>query len=104
MNVYVKSPTVDGSKTRDDFLQIIKENHVALMVWEKEDRRGEMFDKMTCGDIVIIAHGANRNKKCFYAGVVDNKEVEINGVKQVKHLSNFIDLTNTTIPFSKDCS
>ena len=105
MNVFVVSPSVDGPNTQEQFLPIIEQYHVVLMGWNKEHQLGNMFYSMQCGDLVIIAHGANWQKKCFFAGIIDAKKVETNiQVEQVKHLSNFISLSNTNIPFSPDCS
>lgn len=104
MNYYVISPNVykDGIKK---YLIEMNDRHIAIMGWSKGDsKQGDMFAKMKINDRVIIAHGANRNKRVYYAGIVAShpKPYRDNNESQYVELYNFKDISSFKIPFTED--
>ena len=102
MNYYVISPNVykDGI---DYYLEEMKDRHIAIIGWGKSDNKfGNMFAQMKIDDRVIIAHGANRNKRTYYAGIVASESKPYNnGESQYVELYNFKDISSYKIPFSE---
>ena len=104
MNYYVISPNVykDGIEY---YLSEMKDRHIAIMGWSKGDsKQGNMFAKMEINDRVIIAHGANRNKRVYYAGIVASPSEPYlpNGESQYVELYNFKEISSYKIPFTED--
>ena len=105
MNTYVVGSNVDG-KSHNEYLNIMLKYHVALVFYKGKIKNS--FDKIQQGDLVIIAHGNNKNKKCFYAGyakhnnqgafVVDNFKLADGHIQ----LDNFVTLINHSIPFNEE--
>ena len=105
MNYYVISPNVykDGI---DYYLSEMKDRHIAIMGWSKGDsRQGDLFAKMQINDRVIIAHGANRNKRVYYAGIIASESKiykKSSGESQYVELYNFKEISSYKIPFTED--
>jgi len=102
MNYYVISPNVykDGI---DYYLKEMEDRHIAIIGWGKSKNKfGNMFAQMKIDDRVIIAHGANRNKRTYYAGIVASESKPYNnGESQYVELYNFKDIRSCKIPFSE---
>ena len=103
MNYYVISPNVykDGI---DDYLLEMRDRHIAIMGWSKGDsKQGNIFAKMAINDRVIIAHGANRNKRVYYTGIVasPSEPYLANGESQYVELYNFKEISSYKIPFTE---
>jgi hypothetical protein len=104
MNYYVISPNVykDGIER---YLSEMKDRHIAIMGWSKGDsKQGNMFARMLKNDRVIIAHGANRNKRVYYAGIVatEAQSYTSDGESQFVELYNFKDISSYKIPFTEE--
>ena len=105
MNTYVVGSNVDG-KSHNEYLDIMSKYHVALVFYKGKIKNS--FDKIQQGDLVIIAHGNNKNKKCFYAGYAkhDNQGAfVVNDFKLADghiQLDNFVTLINHSIPFNEE--
>jgi hypothetical protein len=104
MTYYVISPNVfnDGNIAR--YLDEMKDRHIAIMGCGKDDsKKGDLFAKMKIGDRVVIAHGANRNKKVYYAGIVASKakSYKSDGKSQYVELYNFKDISLYRISFTE---
>ena len=103
MNYYVVSPNVykDGINS---YLAEMKDRHIAIMGWSKGDsRQGNLFAQIKINDRVIIAHGANRNKRVFFVGIVASPPMSYlqNGESQYVELYNFKDIQSYKIPFTE---
>lgn len=103
MNYFVISPNVykDGI---DTYLTEMKDRHIAIMGWSKGDsKQGDLFAQMEINDRVIIAHGANRNKRVYFAGIVASppKPYLQDGESQYVELYNFKDIQSYKIPFTE---
>jgi hypothetical protein len=103
MNYYVISPNVykDGIF---EYLKEMEDRHIAIMGWgKKQSRQGTLFSKMQINDRVIIAHGANRNKRVYFAGIVaSEKSMSYNGESQYVELYNFKDIRSYKILFTEN--
>ncbi len=81
MRFWVVSPSVMGSKTANEWLEVIRKNYCAYMGWgpkENDKRRGYDFHHtVSQGDIILIARGANWNKELYFAGIVDSAAMEM---------------------------
>lgn len=104
MNYYVISPNVYKNGI-DYYLSEMEDRHIAIMGWSKGDsNQGNSFAQMAINDRVIIAHGVNRNKRVYYAGIVasSSKPYKQNGESQYVELYNFKDIRSYKIPFTED--
>ena len=72
MNFWVVSPNVrSNSGEIDTWLRCIKEHQVVFMGWGEDDKLGKVFiDRVKPGDVILVAQGANRQKRLFLCGVV----------------------------------
>ena len=69
MNTFIVGSNVDGSTGQNDYyLNIINKHHVALVYYNLSGTIEREFNKIQQGDLIIIAYGSNKNKRCFYAG------------------------------------
>lgn len=103
MKYYVVSPNVykDGI---DKYLSEMKDRHIAIMGWSKGDSKfGDMFARLKINDRIIIAHGANKNKRVYYVGIVASLPLPYNtyGESQYVELYKFKDIRSFKIPFSE---
>ncbi len=111
MNYYVISPNVWNDPSMEDFfLEIMLNESIVLMGWDKESSGGIAFYNMELGDRILIAQGANRNKTCFYIGqiasesqsypfVCEGKNLKVN---QYRKLDKFKDVRNLHFTFTSD--
>ncbi len=111
MRYWVVSPMAWGMDTTDEklaeFLKIIEEKKIALVNWKKgESASGKRFSKeVEIGDLIIIAKGSNKKKKCYYAGIVDSNSRKYENVaEQCRSLTNFVNIKSINIPFSEKCT
>lgn len=103
MNYYVISPNVYNNG-EDYYLSDMKDRHIAIMGYSKGDGKfANMFSQMEINDRVIIARGANRNKRVHYAGIVASSSMpyQNNGESQYVELYNFKEISLYKIPFTE---
>lgn len=103
MNYYVISPNVYNNG-EDYYLSDMKDRHIAIMGYSKGDGKyANMFSQMEINDRVIIARGANRNKRIHYAGIVASSSMpyQPNGESQYVELYNFKEINLYKIPFTE---
>ena len=100
MNTFIVGSNVDGGTGHNDYyLKIIGEHHVALVYYNKSGSIEREFNKIQQGDLIIVAYGSNKNKRCFYAGYAQssNKGVFVlNGEKLASghiYLNDFTSLS-----------
>lgn len=103
MNYFVLSPNVykDGiEKYRTE----MEDRHIAIMGWSKgESTQGNTFSNLKINDRIILAHGANRNKRVFFAGIVASEpKPYLNGESQYVDLYKFTNLEDYHIPFTEN--
>ncbi len=71
MNCWVISPNVlnDKSEPVEDFIELMSKNHVALIGWGEDNELGYKFKNVIkINDLIIIAQGANFQKRNFLLG------------------------------------
>lgn len=98
MNFWVVSPNVrSNSGEVDAWLKCIKEHQVAFMGWGEDDKLGNVFiNRVKPGDIILVAQGANWQKRLFLCGVVKSEAIygQVPGApgdayyRQLKHVVN----------------
>lgn len=75
-NYWIVSPNVHNDATENRWKEIISERKNAYIGFGPEDSTGVAFNKqIEIGDIIIIAQGANRNKRSYLCGIVDSNAV-----------------------------
>jgi MoxR-like ATPase len=74
MEFYVVSPNASNNGSEQPIWEnIIVEESVALMGWGPQDKFGKIFSAdVHNGDFILIAQGANQNKKVLMGGVVSS--------------------------------
>ncbi len=107
MEYYVISPNVENKGAEvENYLDTIYRDHVALMGWSADTDKGKMFAGIRKGDRIVIARGANYNKRVYAVGVADS-ECDASGWPLEIHLSPFIQgegRLSEAIPFSTGCA
>lgn len=79
MNYYVISPNVSGDGNNQEvFLREMFQKHIVLMGWGTDDQFGKTFKDMVEGDVIIVAQGANRQKRQFFIGEISSKSAPFN--------------------------
>ena len=71
INCWVISPNVLKPKVErvEDFIGLISKNHVVLIGWREDNNRGYKFkNDIKINDLIIIAQGANFQKRNFLLG------------------------------------
>ncbi|TKZ35310.1 AAA family ATPase [Brachyspira catarrhinii] len=114
MNCWVISPNVlnDKSEPVEDFIELMSKNHVALIGWGEDNELGYKFKNVIKrNDLIIIAQGANFQKRNFFAGLVNSeaykykyKGNENNYTLQAINLKNFIDIKDKSISWNNNCA
>lgn len=114
MNCWVISPNVLNDKLEpvEDFIELMSKNHVALIGWGEDNELGYKFKNVIkINDLIIIAQGANRQKRNFFAGLVNSeaykykyKGNENNYTLQAINLKNFIDIRDKNISWNINCT
>ena len=109
MNFFVVSPNVYNNGDIKSYLAEMKERHIVIMGWNKNDGNplSNMFvNTVKIGDCVIIAQGANWQKQVYYAGVVSSNVIPYteSGESMYRELSHFVELSKEIIPFNDKCA
>lgn len=114
MNCWVISPNVlnDKSEPVEDFIELMSKNHVALIGWGEDNELGYKFKNVIkINDLIIIAQGANLQKRNFFAGLVNSeaykykyKGNEGNYTLQAINLKNFIKIRDKNISWNNNCA
>ena len=76
MNCWVISPNVLNKPYEpvEDFIKLIDKEHIALIGWNENESLGYNFkNTIELNDLIIIAQGANRQKRNFFAGLVNSE-------------------------------
>jgi 5-methylcytosine-specific restriction enzyme B len=72
-NYWVLSPNVHNNASEQRWKEIIVERKNAYIGFSPEDSKGvTFFHEIKKGDIILIAQGANRNKRCYLCGIVNS--------------------------------
>ena len=103
MNYYVVSPNVYKTGI-EKYLLEMKDRHIVIMGYSIGDSKfANMFAHIEINDRIIIAHGPNRNKRVYYAGIVasPSKTYTREGESQYVELYNFKDIRSFKIPFTE---
>lgn len=110
MNYYVVSPNVYNDGNIDFYLNEMRDRQIVIMGYSKEDKNKwvNMFkNTMKIGDCVIVARGANYQKKVFFAGIITSEALVYNPVtkesmyREIDYLTN---LKEEDTPFNTDCA
>lgn len=114
MNCWVISPNVLNNPYEpvEDFIKLIEKEHIALIGWHENEHLGYNFkNTIELNDLIIIAQGANRQKRNFFAGLVNSeaykykyKGNEDNYTLQAINLKNFIDIKDKNISWNINCA
>lgn len=114
MNCWVISPNVLNNPYEpvEDFIKLIEKEHIALIGWRENERLGYNFkNTIELNDLIIIAQGANRQKRNFFAGLVNSEAYKYkykgnknNYTLQAINLKNFIDIRDKNISWNINCT
>lgn len=108
VNYYVVSPNAWNDGNCTEYLNYMKQRHVVFMGWDANNKYGRIFANMQIGDRVIVAQGANWQKRSFFAGIVDSKPTGDNesgyDFTQYCELRSFVELEEDELPFSTECT
>ena len=110
MNYYVVSPNVYNDGNIDFYLNEMLDRQIVIMGYSKEDKNKwvNMFkNAMKIGDCVIVARGANYQKKVFFAGIISSEALVYNPVTKesmYREIDYLTDLKEEDIPFNTDCA
>jgi len=78
---WIISPNVNNDTTEQRWKEIIAERRNAYIGFGPDDSTGVTFhNQIKEGDVIIIAQGANRNKRSYLAGIVNSPA--ISGVEE----------------------
>ncbi len=80
MRFLVVSPNLKDWKNKSNiskWLEAIGKNHCVYMGYKPEDKGGQLFYNCGCGDVILVAHGSRKNKKLYFAGIVDSDAIEV---------------------------
>jgi len=108
-NYWIISPNVHNDTTEQRWKEIIAERRNAYIGFGPDDSTGVTFhNQIKEGDVIIIAQGANRNKRSYLAGIVNSpaiagEEVGTPGYAQrriLKHAINEQELVALQLDFN----
>ena len=91
MRFWVVSPNVMNDKNMMAWLDAIRKNHCVYMGYKPTAKgSGRCFsDKVSKNDVILVAHRSNKNKKLYFAGLVDSAAKEVtpqkDGVPEVAY-------------------
>lgn len=75
-NYWVISPNVHNDTSEQRWKDIISERRCAYIGFRPDVSTGAVFhNKIKEGDLIIVAQGANRNKRCYLAGIVNSPAI-----------------------------
>lgn len=76
-NYWIISPNVHNDASEQRWKEIIAERKNAYIGFGPNDSTGVAFFKLIKeGDVIIVAQGANRNKRSYLAGIVSSPAIE----------------------------
>lgn len=77
MNFWVISPNVSANAAEQPLWEkAIDEKGIAIMGWDEDHSLGSRFiDDIKIGDFILIAQGANRQKRIFLGGIVSSDAI-----------------------------
>ena len=114
MNYWVISPNVLNNPYEpvEDFIKLIEKEHIALIGWHENKRLGYNFkNTIELNDLIIIAQGANFQKRNFFAGLVNSEAYKYkykgnknNYTLQAINLKNFLDIKDKSISWNNNCA
>lgn len=75
-NYWIISPNVHNDATEQRWKEIIAERKNAYIGFGPDDSTGvTFFNQIKEGDVIIVAQGANRNKRSYLAGIVNSPAI-----------------------------
>lgn len=92
MRYYVVSPNVKKYVEQNEWLELIQRTNCVFMGYGPDDSSGNKFFNISKGDLVLVAQGANENKRVFICGLADSK-AQYNLVKDMPSEAQGIQLT-----------
>ncbi len=108
MNYYIVSPNAWNDGNCAEYLRYMKRRHVVFMGWDVDHKSGQIFANLQIGDRVIVAQGANWQKRSYFAGIVDSRPSEDreSGYQftQYCELRSFVELEEDELPFTTECT
>ena len=76
INYWIISPNVHNDATEQRWKEIIAERRNAYIGFGPDDSTGVAFqNQIKEGDVIIVAQGANRNKRSYLAGIVNSPAI-----------------------------
>jgi 5-methylcytosine-specific restriction protein B len=76
INYWIISPNVHNDATEQRWKDIIAERKNAYIGFGPDDSTGvTFFNQIKEGDVIIVAQGANRNKRSYLAGIVNSPAI-----------------------------
>lgn len=76
MNYWIVSPNVHNDSSQTRWKEIIAERKNAYIGFNPNESSGVTFvNEIKEGDVIIVAQGANRNKKSYLAGIVNSAAI-----------------------------
>ena len=76
INYWIISPNVHNDATEQRWKEIIAERKNAYIGFGPDDSTGVAFyNQIKEGDVIIVAQGANRNKRSYLAGIVNSPAI-----------------------------
>ncbi len=76
INYWIISPNVHNDASEHRWKEIIAERKTAYIGFGPDDSTGvTFFNQIKEGDIIIVAQGANRNKRSYLAGIVNSPAI-----------------------------
>lgn len=109
MNYWVLSPNVEQDPSvEQDWKDAILQHKIAVMGWDTDNTIGARFvNEVKIGDIILIAQGANSNKRLFLCGEVSSlptkdKLADMPNAKYFTYLENCLvasDLNSLKLDF-----
>ena len=76
-NYWIISPNVHNDASEQRWKEIIAERKYAYIGFGPNDSTGVVFyNQIKEGDVIIIAQGANRNKRSYLCGIVNSPAID----------------------------
>ncbi len=77
INYWIISPNVHNDASESRWKEVIAEKRNAYIGFGPDDSTGvAFFNQIKEGDVILIAQGANRNKRCYLCGIVNSSAIE----------------------------
>lgn len=100
VNYWVVSPNVHNDNSEPEWKKAIQRNEKAYIGFDSETKTGvHFFNSIKIRDVILVAQGANRNKRCYLCGIVDSSSIWVHeqgtpGVAQNRRLINSLSQEN----------